>query len=145
MKNKNRKPGQSRGAKSIVHHHSAPDIYICPADSERSGDKDLSEKGLFHRLLACILEIKKVQFGFQDLGECEYYDHPIYSISKKPWDEREQERTILRRRHVEQRHKLLNHILADLLEIISHEAGLEKIDSVIYPHKRIPAELADES
>jgi pyruvate/oxaloacetate carboxyltransferase len=97
---------------------------------------------LTNRIVEHIEGIDKIRKEFEELGEGEYGNYPASSDASRPWREQDQERRILRQRHVDKRHQLLSHVLADLLELVSREAGLDQIDKLLYPYNYMPARRA---
>jgi hypothetical protein len=148
MKNKKheRHVRQLKMTMSTEHGDSSlPNLQISLSDSECHDGEDRSGEGLINRLIRCLAEIKKIQRGYEDLSETEYNDFPTVQVAGRPWDEHNQERTILRQRHVERRHQSLNHVLANLIEVVSHEVGLGRIDEILFPFNYCPADLFEES
>lgn len=105
-------------------------------------NRNLDIERLTNRLIKCLEIIDDLRNKFDDLGKVEFHDCQTIAVASGPWNEEDQERRILRQRHVERRHQLLSHVLADLLDVVSREAGLDQIDKLLYPYKYSPEELA---
>lgn len=116
-----------------------PKIEKAPNYAEASAERNLEVEQLTNRLVEHIEGIDKIREEFEELGEFEYGNCPAAAGASRPWQEQDQERRILRQRHVDKRHQLLSHVLADLLELVSREAGLDQIDKLLYPYNHKPA------
>ena len=103
-----------------------------------AGDHD---SGTFlDRLEGCVREIQDLRMDYEFTGGYELDMQKDRMTPNSPWNVRYPERLSLKDRQIERRRHLLDHVLTDLLEVISDEIGIEAVQSVFYSERYIPAE-----
>ncbi|MBN2254946.1 MAG: hypothetical protein JW736_04515 [Deltaproteobacteria bacterium] len=115
-------------------------LYI-PSKRRKFTADDLDTYIQLDRVEACVREIKEIRENYEAIDGDEYDEPLTRSAPSLPWNEWQPERRSLKHRHIEKRHQLLGQVLTDLLEVISSEVGLHKVDTVLYSDHYIPQEL----
>lgn len=144
MSTRKAKKGLPKGFNSGIY---LPNAVLRELYEPRPTDEDFESGNLDRQrqvdgLLDCVKSIKKIR---ENLGaiEVSFNGYELYPQDNPPWRNKNSERGILRRRHMERRHLLLGQALADLLDVISSEVGVSAVDGILYPENCDPIMLAD--